>query len=213
MLFRSFQLILVDDGSTDGTDEYANHLRNRYAQDCFKYVRHDENRGVSRAWNSGLRATTSPYTAIVNNDILFTPGWDTALINALEANPRLAVVSPLSTEGRMPPDWPAGAGRHTNPAGRIGYMPLLGACFLCRTSLFDEIGLFPESMRVYWSDNWLVMAVQNKGYECGYAQESYIHHQMCITTSKIKDGTIWANDRKAFAEFEKVLAPLRPYRP
>src|ERR1039458_2553764 len=163
---EDFQLILVDDGSTDGTDQYANSLRNKYAQDCFQYVRHDENRGVTAACNSGLAATSSLYVAIVNNDVLFTPGWDTALLSALEDNPRLAVVSPLSTHGRVPPDWPAGAGREPNPAGYVGYMPIVGCCFMCRTALFDEIGMFPEELKIFFSDNWIVLASQAKGYEC-----------------------------------------------
>ena len=204
-------LVFVNDGSTDGTHEYALELKYKYGSKV-KYVCHPQNQGVTAAWNAGLSRTDSLYVAIVNNDVLFTPGWDTALLNALEANPRLAVVSPLSTEGRMPPDWPAGADRHPNPAGFCGYLPILGAAFMCRTALFDEIGMFPTELTHYFGDNWIVLASQAKGYECGYSQDSYIHHLFCITTRTLNNGPLWAHDSPAF---EKIAAEIgikmKPY--
>ena len=209
-------LILVDDGSTDETCEYAGDLFKKYGNSRVHYVRHAENRGVSAAWNSGIRcarAIEAEYIAIVNNDLLFAPGWDIPLIRALEADHKLAVVSPMSTEQRLPDDWPEGKDRHENPAGYVGYMPILGAAFCCKLSLFNETGYFPESMRVFWSDNWFVMAAQRLGYECGYARESYLHHAFCMTTTGIKDPSIWRNDKAAFDELVKDWEPLKPYQP
>lgn len=213
---NDWQLILVDDGSTDETCEYAGDLFIKHGHGRVKYVRHTENLGVSAAWNSGLRcarAINAEYVAIVNNDLLFALGWDKPLIDALEADVKLAVVSPMSTFGKVPADFPDGSGRDYNPAGYVGYMPILGAAFCCKLSLFNETGFFPESCRVFWSDNWFVMAVQRLGYECGYAQDSYLHHAFCMTTTGIKDPSIWRNDKAEFDELVKDWGPLRPYRP
>lgn len=204
-------LVLVNDGSTDGTHEYALELKYEYGSKV-KYVCHPQNRGVTAVWNAGLARTSSLYVAIVNNDILFTPRWDAPLINALEANSRLAVVSPLSTHDRMPRDWPAGGSRHPNPAHYMGCLPIEGACFMCRTALFDEIGMFPEEMKIYFGDNWLVLASQARGYKCGYAQDSYIHHLFRQTTKKLDYEAVWAHDEAAYEKIAKEIGvTMEPY--
>jgi GT2 family glycosyltransferase len=94
----------------------------------------------------------------------------------------------------------------------MGYMPILGAAFMCRTALFDEIGMFPEELKIFFGDNWIVLASQAKGYDCGYAQDSYLHHLFCITTSKINQGPHWKYDGDAFKEIAaKIGIPMKPY--
>jgi GT2 family glycosyltransferase len=207
-------LIFVDDGSTDGTVAYVNELRERYGPSRFYYHRHPNNLGTNAAWSTGIRiaaALGASYVAIVNNDVLYTSGWEQPLLEALERDFRLAVVSPMSTEGRMPVDWPAGSGRHYNPAGYQGYLPILGACFMCRMSLFDEIGLFPPELKVFFGDNWIVLASQHAGYECGYAKDSYIHHLFCQTTARIDQRPLWQHDSPAFEAIAAKLGTMRPY--
>lgn len=210
-----FTLIVVDDGSTDETWQYVNHdLVSKYGTGRINYIQHPENRGVNAAWNTGLRgafAMNAENIAIINNDLLFAPGWDVPLLYELETNPKMGVISPMSTFGAIPPDWPDGRGRNYNPAGYMGYMPILGACFAARRQTFWEIGLIPEQMKIYFGDNWIVLAAQNKGYECGYAQESYIHHLFCQTTAGLKNSSLWAQDGPAFEALAKEMQPFKPY--
>jgi len=213
----NFCLILVDDGSTDDTWSCAQDYASKYPPERFQYHQFPENRGVTAAWNYGLTIASSieaQYVAIVNNDVEFSQGWDEPLVKVLEDNPRIGVVSPYSTCGaRLPADWPAGADRNLNPANYMGYMPLLGAAFMTRTSLFSEIGLFPPEMVIYFNDNWLAMACQAKGYECEYVRESYVHHYLCCTTARLNNPPIWARDGAAFNEVSarQGLSVLRPY--
>ncbi|HOP64042.1 MAG TPA: glycosyltransferase [Spirochaetota bacterium] len=59
---RDFELIVVDDGSTDGTEsvETAYHGKIRYI--------YQENRGVSSARNRGIAESRSPYIALLDSD-------------------------------------------------------------------------------------------------------------------------------------------------
>jgi glycosyltransferase involved in cell wall biosynthesis len=208
-------LIMVDDGSSDGTWLYAAELRERLGDNQFHYHRSPKNLGVNASWNIGIecaRARHAEYIAIVNNDVLFAPGWDVPLVASL-ADESVGVVSPLSTEGAVPLDWPNGNDRHPNPAGYMGYMPILGAAFMCRLSLFDEIGLFPadKGLRIYFGDNWIVLAAQHAGYQCGYDDDSYVHHLFCITTSEITDETIWQREGPIFDRIAEPMGAMIPF--
>jgi len=223
----NFRLILVDDGSTRESEvaDYASELARRLDY-RFQYVHNQQTLGVNPSWNVGIaaaRAFAASYIAVVNNDVLFAPGWDTPLVAAL-ADPGVGIVSPLSTYGSLQLDWPRGALRDVNPAGYRGYMPLLGACFVGRADTFarvealsqslGHVGTFPEAMRIYFGDNWLAAACQHLGLACGYDDQSYVHHLFCITTSQLNNPPLFEADGAVFTELESRLGRhMEPFAP
>src|SRR5215469_2115055 len=64
----AIEVIVVDDGSTDSTSQVA------AAHDAI-IVRHDTNRGVSAARNSGIRVATAPVVAFLDDDCEPSPAW------------------------------------------------------------------------------------------------------------------------------------------
>ena len=66
---KDFELIIVDNGSTDGTREYLKSLDN------IKLILNDENVGFSKDNNQGLEVAEGEYIAFLNNDILLYPNW------------------------------------------------------------------------------------------------------------------------------------------
>ena len=62
--YSSFELIVVDDGSTDNTKELVGQLDDRR----IKYVAHEQNSGLSAARNTGIAQTTGKYIAFIDSD-------------------------------------------------------------------------------------------------------------------------------------------------
>lgn len=181
-----FQLIVVDDCSSDGTQEYILSLKKNLV-----FLQNKENQGVHKSWNIGVKKAlelNATYICIINNDIIFTCEWEKPLVKALKDG-EYVVVSPYHTIQNLPEDFPKGAGRMINPVGG-GQMPILGCCFMMKSDFFKEFGLFPEQMKHYFGDNWIKDIALLKNYKCGHIYDSYIHHWFCVSSVKL-DNTYW----------------------
>ncbi len=66
------ELILVDDGSTDGTAAAIHSLEARYP-DTVRGVFHPQNRGIAAAWQSGVTAARGKLTSIIDADLQYQP--------------------------------------------------------------------------------------------------------------------------------------------
>lgn len=82
--FEGVEIILVDDGSTDHTPEWANRAD-------LRYVRQD-NAGPSSARNLGLGLARADYVAFLDADDVYLPGAFGAALSMLEAHPDFAFV-------------------------------------------------------------------------------------------------------------------------
>ena len=64
--YRNLEIIVVDDGSPDSTGDV---VRTNAAQDSrIRYVRHERNKGLPAARNTGIRAATGEYIAFIDDD-------------------------------------------------------------------------------------------------------------------------------------------------
>jgi glycosyltransferase involved in cell wall biosynthesis len=88
-----WELVLVDDGSTDKSALIAQNLA---AQDeRIRYVEHPghENRGMSASRNLGVAHTTAPLISFLDADDVWEPGKLTEQVDLLERMPDVAMVS------------------------------------------------------------------------------------------------------------------------
>lgn len=155
--FPDFELIVVDDGSTDNLAKALE----QFPDLRLRRLRHTRNRGAAAARNTGIRKARGAYIAFLDSDDEWLPEMLDRQHARLEASRR---------EGSL-----ALTGFHLarDQLGRCEARPLqdsvdwyqrllagcnvcLGSCALIRRATFDEIGVFDEEMRRFEDWDWLL---------------------------------------------------------
>src|SRR5580765_5240564 len=81
-----FEVVVVDDASTDETSELLARLSNRV-----RVVPHSVNQGFATSCNHGAAVASGDFLVFLNNDTIPRAGWLEALIDYAEAHPEAAV--------------------------------------------------------------------------------------------------------------------------
>jgi len=127
------EIILIDDGSTDSFPQRAAEFTAPV-----RYVR-QSNEGPASARNHGLRLAQGQLVAFLDADDLWTPGHLYRLREALRKNPQAGIAQGRMQQFNIDKD----GDEYRSGAYR---MPYMGSC-LFRRRVFDESGVFDESMR------------------------------------------------------------------
>lgn len=90
-----FQVVLVDNGSTDATASESPKFGESLFGESFVYVRLPGNMGFAKACNQGAAASSGKFLFFLNNDTTVTKGWLPPLLDAIQGDHRLAGVGPL----------------------------------------------------------------------------------------------------------------------
>ena len=152
--YRNFEVVVVDDGSTDGTIKLITELGQRDSR--IKLVS-QANRGVSAARNTGIERAKGEYIAILDADDLWEPTKLEKQVNSLDTHPRAGLCY----------TWTAMADTEGKATGRIiashaegdVWLPLTEMNIVCcgsnpmiRRVCFDGVGLFDEEL--LFSEDW-----------------------------------------------------------
>lgn len=189
------EIVVVDNGSEDGTAEL---LCSAYPE--VRVVSFPRNRGFASAANAGIRASRTPFVALLNNDAVPEPGWIAALLDATDRHPRGAAFCSLvlTPAGRVESTglvytrygWAvqrdhlgdardAGVGReavvHAAPAAAILY----------RLRALDGTLLFEDDFFAYAEDIDLSFQLRRAGWECRYVPEARVVHAGSATAIRM----------------------------
>jgi len=185
------EILVVDNGSADGTLDYLRHER-------VPHLSLPENVGFARALNLGAARVEAPFVLALNADTVVEPGAVEMLAEALAADEQLGGVQPrilqLSEEGAdaatarlysagqaLTRDGRAverGAGKPQSP----GYLRsgevfgVCGAACLLRRELFDRLGGYDERYFSFYEDVDLNLRARIAGWKFAYVPEAAVWH-------------------------------------
>ena len=87
--YQDFELIIVDDGSTDGTEDYIKHLYNKeILENKIKYITLEGHKGVSFARNVGLENAKNEWIGYLDTDNTMFENFLESFVDAIENNPQ-----------------------------------------------------------------------------------------------------------------------------
>jgi glycosyltransferase involved in cell wall biosynthesis len=165
--FRPCELIVVNDGSTDGTGA----LLERYGAAIT--VINQENRGMSAARNAGIRRARGTYVAFLDADDWWLAGKLSRQVELMHGRPEIGFSSTTvrveDDDGRLLNLWRCPNGSTEILATLFAQnAAIAGGCsaVMARRDLLDRVGLFDESLRGFEDpDLWMRLAAVS-GYAC-----------------------------------------------
>ena len=222
-----FEVILVDNGSTDGSIEY---IRTRHP--WVKLVCLPENRGFAAGNNIGLEHASGTFIVTLNNDTCAEPDWLAELISAAEAHPRAGMVSSriCTSDDRDRIDsiglkvcrdgMSRGAYRLQSFAAlsleRVSPILATSACVgLYRRSMLDETGFFDEDFFAYCEDTDLGLRGRLAGWDAVLARDAVVRHKYSQTAGTFSPFKLYLVERNhywvALKTFPRTWLLLLPF--
>lgn len=164
-----FEVVVVDNGSTDGTLEL---LRDRAATSAVPVRVLEDGGSLGHIRNVAVSAARAPIVAFTDSDCVPEPGWLAALTAPLRGgDQRLAVV-----QGCTRPE-PGRRGRWSATQDLPAFTQLYEACNLAyRTDALRAAGGFDEEVGFFGEDTAAGWAVRRDGWDSAFAPTAVVHH-------------------------------------
>lgn len=206
--FRDFEIIVVDNGSRDGSLRLLNE---KYPD--VRIVSLDRNYGFAFPVNRGIEAASGEFICLLNNDVELDPQWMEAMYMALNQNQEVGACGP-----KMMRYWErerinvlgirfnsngdveiVGAGEKDK--GQYEEMKYVfgvtAGASMYRRKMFDDVGLFDEAFFASFEDVDLSFRAQLAGYKFLYIPQSIAYHMVGATIKKRRYQPTYLNNRNA----------------
>ena len=196
--FTDFELIVVDNGSTDESLAIARSYQGRPG---YTLIENQKNTGFSYAVNQGIRAARGEYVALFNNDAFADPDWLEELLKAAEKDEKIFAVSTLMIR-HFERDKADDAGDYVNLLGfackrgdglradryqtPCRVFSACGGAALYRKRILDEIGLFDELFFAYYEDVDISWRANTRGYRNVFCPSARCYHICGATTGAVR---------------------------
>lgn len=219
--YPNFGIILVDNGSTDGSIEF---VREQFPQ--VHLICNTENKGFAGGNNQGMRLSRADYVATLNNDTRLEPNWLAELVEVMERRPELGMAASKMLFAHQPDlinsagicldragiAWDWRGGELDNPDEQQP-QEIFGACAgaaLYRKQMLDQIGLFDEDFIIYMEDVDLAWRAQLAGWRCLFVPAARVYH---ATSATVGQGSATKNRLLSRNKIWMIIKnyPLRPF--
>jgi GT2 family glycosyltransferase/2-polyprenyl-3-methyl-5-hydroxy-6-metoxy-1,4-benzoquinol methylase len=223
-----YELIFVDNGSSDRTVEYLRSVSLSVAGTLrvpsARLIENTDNRGFPAAVNQALKISRGEYVVLLNNDTVVTTGWLRRMQEVLDSDPRIGLVGPCSNYVSGPQcvsvayqdmvsldgfawDW---GKRHCGVIEETDR--LVGFCLAIKRAVIDQIGLLDEQFGVgCFEDDDLCLRALRAGWRTVIARAAFVHHygNRTFQGSGIDLGAVLNVNRQKFLDKWVTSPPLR----
>ncbi len=212
------EVLVVDNGSSDGTVEYLRGL------DWIRRIENSRNLGYVGGNNVGMRATPEGDILLLNNDIVIPEdGWLEELQRLAYSAPSVGIVGArlILPDGRllhagtyMPLDtfWGQQIGSLEKDIGQYAFdrevQGVVGACMYIKRDVIDSIGLLNEAFFSYFEDTDYCLRAAEAGFRTLCAGNvTLIHHENVSTkVNRVSLSDIFTKSKRVFRKkWEKKL--------
>lgn len=180
----SYELILVDNGSEDGTIDWVK------AEPDIALIENGYNAGFPKGCNQGAAAAAGELLLLLNNDTLVTPGWLEGLRRNLLSDPLIAAVGPVTNSAYY---WTQIPSHYTTVEEMDRFsesvrmsaanhpmeerLKLIGFCMLLRREAYEAAGGMDERFGIgNYEDDDLSLRLRLLGYKLMLCRDTFIHH-------------------------------------
>lgn len=197
--YPNYELILVDNHSTDDTAEYLTSVAK--TSDRIKLVLNQTNRGFAGGNNDGIAVSDGEYVVLLNNDTVITKGWLTGLLKHFVEDGSVALVGPVTNsignEGKILVDYsnisdmPAFAHKYTTSHMGEEYPHhgiLAMFCLMFSKEYYKKAGPLDEKYGIgMFEDDDYSTAALKMGYRIVMAEDVFIHHYGTVSFKKLEN--------------------------
>lgn len=184
----NYELIVVNNGSSDGTKEYLDSMLQ------VKPLHLVNNVGPTNGFNEGLKVAAGKYTAGVCNDFILTPRWLENLLVCIESDERIGYVSPgasmISNMQQINGDYNnieemiqfAEQYNHSDSRKWEERVRLLPCVLMVRTELLRHIGYYdPLFYYGEFADDDISFRIRRAGFKLVYCKDTFTYHFGSVT--------------------------------
>ena len=194
------EIIIVDNGSSDGSIEYITELNRRKKN--ITLLKNKKNLGFAHANNQGFNIAKGKYILFLNNDTIVNNDFLDILVKRIESDKLIAGVQPKILMMDSPDRMDSSGSFFTN----IGFLyhrghqqvankkffnvedeifTMKGACMLFKASVLKKVGVFDEDYFAYFEETDLCHRIWLAGYKILYIPASVIYHKGGGSTDKV----------------------------